>query len=91
MEIRCFSYEQQLLTDQWQAKRKEALKADRYTCQVCFQKNKQLDVHHKKYIPGRLAWEYETRELITLCHDCHHTYHRQLNIIRNCYRLIQAL
>lgn len=79
-----FDYKDQLLTDEWKVKREEVLKADNYTCQICFKKDKSLEVHHKKYKFGHMAWQYETRELITLCHDCHELYHKELNIFKFC-------
>lgn len=54
--VRYLTYDQQLLTDEWQAKRKEALEFDKHTCQICFSKDKLLEVHHKKYISGHMAW-----------------------------------
>jgi len=34
-----------------------------------------LQIHHKKYIQGRLPWEYENDDLITLCKECHNKQH----------------
>lgn len=34
-----------------------------------------LNVHHKFYIDGRNAWEYEDDALITLCPSCHQKVH----------------
>lgn len=66
-----------LLKDpRWQHKRLEAMQADRFTCQMCFHSDKPLNVHHKRYIPGAMPWEYETSDLITLCEDCRAKYHR---------------
>jgi hypothetical protein len=34
-----------------------------------------LEVHHKKYISGLLAWQYPSELLITLCRSCHESIH----------------
>lgn len=73
-------YNELLKDPRWQRKRLEAMQADRFSCQICFRTEKTLNVHHKKYIPGTMPWEYDTRDLITLCEDCHAKYHR--NIIK---------
>lgn len=67
------TYEEQLLTPEWQAKRDEIIRRDWYMCQECMS-SQNLQVHHKKYIKGRMAWEYDgwdSFELITLCRKCH--------------------
>jgi hypothetical protein len=40
----------------------------------------ELNIHHKYYISGKLAWEYDNEALITLCYDCHKEEHKK-NII----------
>ena len=37
--------------------------------------NVKLNVHHKFYVLGRNAWEYEDSSLITLCDKCHSQIH----------------
>lgn len=75
-------YNELLKDPRWQRKRLEAMPADRFTCQICFRTGKTLNVHHKKYIPGTMPWEYDTRDLITLCEDCHAKYHRETKKIK---------
>lgn len=72
------SYPTLLKDPRWQRKRLEVMKADNFTCQCCFRKDKPLNVHHKTYIQGAMPWEYETRDLITLCEDCHKKYHHDV-------------
>jgi len=55
----------------WQKKRLEILKRDSFTCINCKNEEKQLQVHHKIYYYGRMAWEYKNKDLATLCCDCH--------------------
>jgi 5-methylcytosine-specific restriction endonuclease McrA len=48
---------------------------------ICFDKDTQikemydLNVHHKYYISGKMAWEYQNDALITLCASCHKEEH----------------
>lgn len=39
-----------------------------------------LQVHHLRYIEGKLAWEYNDDDLITLCKECHMLIHNKLYI-----------
>ena len=39
-----------------------------------------LAVHHKRYIVGRNAWEYDDDDLVTLCQDCHSKVHEFLPV-----------
>lgn len=59
----------------WQKKRLEALEAAAFTCQECFSDETQLHVHHKKYVKGRMVWEYGLDELAVLCEPCHEGAH----------------
>ena len=34
-----------------------------------------LNVHHKYYSSGRMAWQYKNEALITLCTNCHKEEH----------------
>lgn len=68
------TYEEQLQTPEWAAKRREIIERDLGMCQRCMS-SRELQVHHKRYRPGRMAWEYygtwENFDLITLCRKCH--------------------
>lgn len=72
-------YEDQLLDPRWKAKRQEIIDRDWGMCQKCMT-SKNLDVHHKQYITGRMAWEYEDFYLITLCRTCHLEEHQTKEI-----------
>ena len=39
-----------------------------------------LNIHHKYYIAGRYAWEYDDNVLETLCIDCHEKVHLENEI-----------
>lgn len=40
----------------------------------------QLNIHHKFYISGNLAWQYQNEALVTLCYDCHKEVHQKHKI-----------
>lgn len=39
-----------------------------------------LQVHHKRYIENRDAWEYDDSDLVTLCKECHLLIHENVSI-----------
>jgi hypothetical protein len=78
------TYQEQLLDPRWLKKRQEVF--DYYSfgrpiCIVCLSINR-IEVHHKRYIYGRMAWEYSKFELVPLCHDCHSIEHDKVDFIR---------
>lgn len=68
---KALSYGEQLKHPNWQRRRLEILQRDNFCCQVCYDNETTLHVHHKRYVKGRMAWEYTDRELVTLCEQCH--------------------
>lgn len=75
------TYEEQLLTIEWNELRFKILFRDNYECQVCGS-SKELNVHHLIYIYGRMAWEYEDMFLITLCKKHHEIEHKCLESLK---------
>ena len=71
---RKLSYNSQLKRKEWKLKRKEILERDCNKCCKCGS-SKNLHVHHKEYLPNKLAWEYDNDYLITLCANCHKIIH----------------
>jgi hypothetical protein len=69
------TYGEQLKHPNWQRKRLEALEAAEFKCEACLDGETTLHVHHKRYVKGRMAWEYEIGELAVLCEDCHSSAH----------------
>ena len=57
-------------------------------CKNCCSVDKTLVVHHKKYIKGRLPWEYPNNLLITYCENCHTIKHSGLSFIKYRWKLI---
>lgn len=74
------TYEEQLQDRRWTAKRQEIIDRDLGMCQECMS-SRHLNVHHKKYIKGKMAWEYPNSMLITLCTKCHENHHSVYKIV----------
>mgnify|MGYP000028180893 CR=1 FL=1 len=72
-------YKSQLLTKEWKSKRQIILKRDNFACRCCGSEL-DLQVHHKKYIWGRKAWEYPNSLLLTVCGECHLFIHNTTKI-----------
>lgn len=70
-------YKEQIKSPLWQKKRLEILSRDKFACVVCGSTDKQLHVHHKRYIAGRNYWDYPDELLVTLCEDCHRKAHNR--------------
>lgn len=75
------TYQQQLRDVRWMVRRNEILERDDYCCQDCLRgKNRlsnhiRLQVHHREYFDGLMAWEYADEYLVTLCDQCHARFH----------------
>lgn len=63
------TYAQKLRDPRWQIKRLSIMKRDRFTCQICKDKETELQVHHEKYHGD--PWEADNSSLTTLCCHCH--------------------
>lgn len=64
------SYSEQLKHNLWKQKRNSIVKQRDNKCERCGS-TENLQVHHIKYIKGRLAWEYSDDLLECLCGSCH--------------------
>jgi 5-methylcytosine-specific restriction endonuclease McrA len=71
-------YNEQLQTKHWK-KRSIVMKAlAGFKCQACGDQKydpKFLNVHHKVYKKGLMAWQYPDEDLIVLCVSCHRKVH----------------
>lgn len=70
------SFAEQYRHPQWQRRRLERLQAADYSCERCGDTETTLHVHHKRYVKGRMVWEYADDELGVLCEPCHEEEHR---------------
>ncbi len=68
------SYSEKLHDPRWQKKRLKILERDNWTCQSCEGDDEELHVHHISYMTDN-PWEEEDDNLITLCGECHKTWH----------------
>lgn len=75
------SYSEQLKHPNWQRKRLQVLEAHDFTCLECRSKEKTLHVHHKQYLKGRMAWEYDDENFEALCEDCHKEMHERRDLL----------
>jgi len=67
-------YRTQLLDKKWKLLSRKIKKRDGFKCAICGS-DVNLQVHHKKYKKGLMAWEYSDSDLITLCGKCHKKIH----------------
>lgn len=65
------AYSEKLRDPRWQKKRLEILERDEWTCQLCFDTENTLNVHHKVYEKGKEPWDIDNNKLVTLCEQCH--------------------
>lgn len=63
---------QELLRDpRWQRKRLEVMNRFNFRCAACKRGDRELHVHHRYYVTGRLPWEYPDSAFVCLCEPCH--------------------
>jgi hypothetical protein len=62
-------YKEKLKDPRWQKKRLEIFNRDKFACICCGSKEKELQVHHLKYLGN--PWDVDNIHLETLCKDCH--------------------
>jgi 5-methylcytosine-specific restriction endonuclease McrA len=88
------SYEEQLKDRRWWMTRKVILIRDDNTCTRCGSKH-HLQVHHKYYESGKMAWEYPFEALATLCSYCHGITHGKMpertNRMMSFWRIVSDL
>lgn len=65
------TYSEKLRDPRWQKRRLEIMNLDEFTCRLCANNEKTLNVHHLIYRPGADPWDYPDNHLITLCESCH--------------------
>lgn len=65
------TYIEKLKDPRWQKKRLEILERDEWRCRECGSREKQLSVHHRWYVSGRMPWQYPNSALLSLCSECH--------------------
>jgi hypothetical protein len=68
------SYSSKLKDPRWQKKRLQILQRDEFKCKSCGNDESTLHVHHMVYMVDN-PWESADIDLVTLCENCHETYH----------------
>ena len=63
------TYSEKLKDPRWQKKRLEILQRDNFKCVLCKDSETELHINHLKYTGN--PWEAPSRDLETLCKDCH--------------------
>lgn len=76
------SYNEYLLSDEWQKLREEALNKYHNRCVICGDKEK-LQVHHLNYK------NIENPSLVVLCTDCHKFFHEVIQ--EKCFKALRKL
>lgn len=77
------AYREQLLHPNWQKRRLEMLNQYSFQCGNCGDKESTLHVHHRRYVKGRMVWEYQDMELEVLCEGCHKQHHADQELMQN--------
>lgn len=74
------TYSELLRDPRWQKMRLKKLEDAGWACQRCMDSENTLNVHHNRYIKGRLPWEYDEQELTVLCESCHEAEHEDKDL-----------
>lgn len=69
------NYSEQIKSPKWQKKRLDILNLRGFKCEECGNEEQQLHIHHRFYIKGRKAWEYDNDVFQVLCENCHKSKH----------------
>jgi hypothetical protein len=66
---------------EWQKKRLEVLKRDKFLCLLCEVSERTLHVHHRYYKRDKMLWEYDDKCYLTVCDECHEYLHNVQDIL----------
>lgn len=67
-------YESQLKDKRWKAFRQFVFAVRGNRCEMCGD-SQNLQIHHPRYKPHAMAWEYTCNEVVVLCGHCHMAVH----------------
>lgn len=76
------TYYEKLKNPLWQKKRLEVMQANEFSCEICGDTEKTLNVHHKEYFKDLEPWEYDIGQLSCLCEDCHEVQHDTVDLLK---------
>lgn len=69
------TFAEQIRHPNWQKRRLQIMENAQFSCERCGTNEVTLNVHHKRYVKGRMYWDYADNELQCLCEDCHQQEH----------------
>lgn len=70
-------YHDQLKTKEWKYYRLYVALVNNFICELCGEKfYKGYNIHHKQYIDGLMAWQYDLKDVMFLCSLHHFKVHR---------------
>ena len=88
------TYSDQLKDPRWFAFKEKVYKHyENCGCHGCgdYDREGTHEIHHVRYISGRMAWEYDIKDVIPLCRGCHQGFHdnkKRLEEILSNHRLL---
>jgi hypothetical protein len=74
MTSRQIEYEKLLSRKEWKDFRKNVFEVRGKKCEMCGAE-KHLQVHHPRYVEGKLPWDYSVHDVVVLCGRCHKKIH----------------
>lgn len=74
--MRYSTYQEQLQHPKWKKLAENLKEKSNWKCLKCQSIDKPLIVHHKTYVRGRKAWQYNESLLEVICEDCHKKEHQ---------------
>ena len=66
-----WQYREKFKDPRWQKLRLKVLERDMWYCQICYDPDNTLHIHHRYYTPNTEPWDYPQESLVTLCEECH--------------------
>lgn len=72
--VKAITYSEQLTHPLWLKRRAQIFNNKGRKCSKCGS-SQNLQVHHLRYVWGKMAWEYKDKDLIVLCDSCHEKAH----------------
>lgn len=76
------TYWEKLQDPRWQQKRLEAMQAKEFHCEICWDNESTLHVHHKEYFKNYEPWDYDNNQLAVLCKTCHENLHESIDLYK---------
>ncbi|MGW8300440.1 MAG: HNH endonuclease [Desulfobacterales bacterium] len=85
------NYAEKLKDPRWQKVRLQVFDRDNWECLRCDCDNQTLHAHHLYYEKGKDPWEYDLKDIVTLCRKCHDKLHSDEEIMQEYTRELRPL